>query len=43
MKIGIIGYGHVGKAMHQLFQDAKIYDKYKKQWYWFRYIIYNWY
>ncbi len=30
MKIGIIGYGHVGKAMHKLFTDAVIYDKYKK-------------
>ena len=29
MKIGIIGYGHVGTAMHQLFKDAIIYDKYK--------------
>lgn len=27
-KIGIIGYGHVGKAMHNLFKDAIIYDKY---------------
>ena len=26
MKIGIIGYGWVGKAMHQLFPDAVIYD-----------------
>ncbi len=30
MKIGIIGYGHVGTAMHQLFNDAVVYDKYKK-------------
>ena len=28
MKIGIIGYGHVGKAMHALFKKAVIYDKY---------------
>lgn len=28
MKIGIIGYGHVGKAMHLLFKEAIIYDKY---------------
>lgn len=27
MKIGIVGYGHVGKAMHKLFQDAVIYDE----------------
>ena len=27
MKIGIVGYGHVGKAMHGLFKDAIIYDK----------------
>lgn len=26
MKIGIIGYGHVGKAMQGLFKDAVIYD-----------------
>lgn len=26
MKIGIVGYGHVGKAMHGLFKDAEIYD-----------------
>ena len=25
MKIGIIGYGHVGCAMHKLFTDAVIY------------------
>lgn len=30
MKIGIIGYGHVGQAMHALFKEAIIYDKYKK-------------
>lgn len=28
MKIGIIGYGHVGKAMKELFKDAIVYDKY---------------
>lgn len=28
MKIGIVGYGHVGKAMHQLFTGAVIYDKF---------------
>ncbi len=26
MKIGIVGYGHVGKAMHALFKDAVLYD-----------------
>lgn len=26
MKIAIVGYGHVGKAMHKLFQDAYVYD-----------------
>ncbi len=26
--VGIVGYGHVGSAMGQLFQDAVIYDKY---------------
>jgi len=26
MKIGIVGYGHVGKAMHELFKNAIIYD-----------------
>lgn len=30
MKIGIIGYGHVGTAMKDLFTDAIIYDKFKK-------------
>ncbi|KKL97968.1 hypothetical protein LCGC14_1829110 [marine sediment metagenome] len=30
-KIAIIGYGHVGKAMHRLFPDAQIYDKYNPQ------------
>lgn len=29
MKIGIVGYGHVGQAMNKLFKDAVIYDKYK--------------
>lgn len=29
MKIGIIGFGHVGGAMHELFKDAVVYDKYK--------------
>lgn len=29
MKIGIIGYGHVGTAMHELFKAAIVYDKYK--------------
>lgn len=29
MKIGIVGYGHVGMAMHGLFKNAIIYDKYK--------------
>lgn len=27
MKVGIVGYGHVGKAMHDLFKDAIIYDE----------------
>lgn len=27
MKVGIIGYGHVGKAMHVLFTDAALYDE----------------
>lgn len=27
MKIGIVGFGHVGKAMNQLFKDAIVYDK----------------
>jgi len=26
IKTGIVGYGHVGKAMHNLFKDAVIYD-----------------
>lgn len=29
MKVGIVGYGHVGSAMKKLFTDAYIYDKYK--------------
>ena len=29
MKIGIVGYGHVGQAMHGLFKNATLYDKYK--------------
>lgn len=29
MRIGIVGYGHVGKAMHELFKDAIVYDKCK--------------
>lgn len=29
MKIGIIGYGHVGCAMCELFKNAVVYDKYK--------------
>ena len=29
MKIGIVGFGHVGGAMHELFKDAIIYDKFK--------------
>ena len=28
MKIGIVGYGHVGKAMFELFKDAEVYDKF---------------
>lgn len=28
MKTGIVGYGHVGKAMHTMFKDAIIYDKF---------------
>lgn len=27
MKIGIVGFGHVGKAMHKQFPDAVVYDK----------------
>ena len=27
MRVGIVGYGHVGKAMHGLFKDAVIYDE----------------
>lgn len=30
MKVGIIGCGHVGSAMKELFKDAYVYDKYKK-------------
>ena len=29
MKIGIIGCGHIGGAMHELFKDAVVYDKFK--------------
>lgn len=29
MKVGIIGLGHVGTAMHNLFKDAIVYDKFK--------------
>ena len=29
MKVGIVGYGHVGEAMHGLFKNAVIYDKFK--------------
>ena len=29
MKIGIVGLGHVGTAMKELFKDAVVYDKYK--------------
>lgn len=29
MKIGIIGCGHVGGAMNELFKDAVVYDKFK--------------
>ena len=28
MRVGIIGYGWIGKATHKLFPDAQIYDKY---------------
>ncbi len=27
MKVGIVGYGHVGKAMRELFPDAIVYDE----------------
>ena len=27
MKIGIVGYGHVGKAMGELFRNATVYDE----------------
>lgn len=30
MKIGIVGYGHVGGAMKELFKDASVYDPFKK-------------
>ena len=30
MKVGIVGLGHVGSAMLELFKDATVYDKYKK-------------
>ncbi len=30
MKVGIVGFGHVGTAMQELFKDAYVYDKYKK-------------
>ena len=29
MSVGIIGFGHVGTAMKNLFKDAIVYDKYK--------------
>ena len=29
MKVGIVGYGHVGQAMRALFKEAVIYDKFK--------------
>ena len=29
MQVGIVGYGHVGGAMKNLFSDAIVYDKYK--------------
>lgn len=28
MKVGIVGYGHVGQTMHKIFKDALFYDKY---------------
>lgn len=28
MKVGIVGYGWIGKAAHKIFPDAQIYDKY---------------
>lgn len=28
MKVGIVGYGWIGRATHKLFPDAEIYDKY---------------
>ncbi len=30
MRIGIVGYGHVGSAMKNLFKNAEVYDKYKR-------------
>ena len=27
MKVGVVGYGVVGKAMHKLFPDAAVYDE----------------
>ena len=29
MKVGIIGYGWIGKATQKLFPDAQVYDKYQ--------------
>ncbi len=29
MKVGIIGFGHVGHAMRELFRAAVVFDKYK--------------
>jgi len=31
MKVGIIGYGWVGKATHKLFPEARVFDKYDGQ------------
>lgn len=31
MKVGIVGYGWVGQAMHKLFPDASVYDKYTRR------------
>ena len=36
MKIGIVGYGHVGRAMHKLFQEAVLK---MNRWYWVRGLI----
>ena len=30
MKVAIIGYGHVGKATHHLFNNALLYDVIKR-------------